>query len=76
MQTYSSRDIRDLIAVDPTPKLEAFVRLTAARTGQELNASSLSVDLGTPVTTIRRWIEALRRGYLIELIPPYSRNAG
>jgi len=76
VQTYSSRDIRDIIAVDSTPKLEAFVRLTAARTGQELNAPSLSVDLGTPVTTIRRWIEALRRGYLIELIPPYSRNAG
>jgi hypothetical protein len=76
VQTYSSRDIRDIIAVDSTPKLEAFVRLTATRTGQVLNASGLSADLGVPVTTIRRWTEALLRGYLIELIPPYSRNAG
>lgn len=76
VQTYASRDIRDIVAVDSTPRLEAFVRLTAARTGQVLNASGLSADLGVPVTTIRRWVEALRRGYLIELIPPYSRNAG
>ena len=52
------------------------MRLTAARTGQELNVSDLSKDLGTPVTTIRRWLEALQRSYLIELIPPYSRNSG
>ena len=76
VEVFANRDIRELIAVDSSPRLEAFVRLTAAWTGQELNASHLSNDLGVPVTTIRRWLEALRRSYLIELVPPYSRNAG
>jgi hypothetical protein len=76
VEIFSRRDIRDIIAVDSTPRLEAFVRLTAARTGQTLNVSGLSNELGIPVTTVRRWLEALQRSYLIEFIPPYSRNAG
>lgn len=73
---FSQRDIREITAVDSTPRLEAFVRLTAAWTGQVLNVSGLAGDLGIPVTTVRRWLEALRRAYLIETIPAYSRNAG
>lgn len=76
VEIFSRRDIRDIIAVDSTLRLEAFVRLTAAGTGQTLNVSGLSNDLGIPVTTVRRWLEALQRSYLIELIPPYSRNPG
>jgi predicted AAA+ superfamily ATPase len=75
VEIFSRRDVRDVVSVESTPRLEAFVRLTAARTGQELNVAGLSNDLGVPVTTIRRWLEALQRSYLIELIPPYSRNA-
>lgn len=76
VEIFSRRDILEILEVESAPRLEAFVRLTAARTGQELNVSGLSNDLGTPVTTIRRWLEALQRSYLIELIPPYSRNSG
>lgn len=38
--------------------------------------SGLSNNLGISITTVRRWLETLRRSYLIELIPPYSRNSG
>ena len=76
VEIFSRRDILEILEVESAPRLEAFVRLTAARTGQELNVSDLSRDLGTPVTTVRRWLEALQRSYLIELIPPYSRNPG
>ncbi len=76
VEIFSRRDILEVLEVESAPRLEAFVRLTAVRTGQELNVSGLSNDLGTPVTTIRRWLEALQRSYLIELIPPYSRNSG
>jgi predicted AAA+ superfamily ATPase len=73
---FSRRDVLEILEVESAPRLEALVRLTAARTGQELNVTGLSNDLGTPVSTIRRWLEALQRSYLIELIPPYSRNSG
>jgi predicted AAA+ superfamily ATPase len=76
VEIFSRRDILEILEVESAPRLEAFLRLTAARTGQELNVTGLSNDLGTPVTTIRRWLEALQRSYLIELIPPYSRNSG
>lgn len=76
VEIFARRDILEVLAVESAPRLEAFVRLTAARTGQELNVTGLSKELGTPVTTIRRWLEALRRSYLIELVPPYSGNSG
>lgn len=75
VRIFADRDARELIAVDSPGRLEAFVRLTAARTGQELNASGLANDLGMPLTTVRRWLEVLRRAFLIEVVPPYSRNA-
>lgn len=76
IQVFSNRDVRELVAVDSAARFEAFVRLVSARSGQELNASGLSNDLGIPVSTVRRWIEALQRSYLIETVPAYSRNAG
>jgi predicted AAA+ superfamily ATPase len=76
VEVFSNRDVRDVVAVDSSARLEAFVRLTAARTAQELNASSMSNALGVSVHTIRRWLEALERSYLVELVPAYSRNAG
>ena len=75
VEVFSNRDVRDVVAVEVPARLEAFVRLTAARTGQELNASGFSGDLGIPVSTVRRWLEALERSYLVETVPPYSRNA-
>ncbi len=75
VEIFANRDARELITVDSPGRLEAFVRLTAARTGQELNAAGLASDLGMPLTTVRRWLEVLRRAFLIELVPPYSRNA-
>lgn len=75
VEVFSNRDIRDLIAIESSPRFESFLRLTATRTGQQLNASGLANDLGVPVTTIRRWLEALQRSYLLEFVPPYSRNA-
>lgn len=75
IEVFSSRDARELIAVDSPGRLEDFVRLTAAWTGQGLNISGLAGDLRMPVTTARRWLDVLQRSYLIHLIPPYSRNA-
>lgn len=73
---FASRDIREVIGIDSAERFESFLRLTAARTGQLLNLSGIASDLGIPVTTLRRWMGALERSYLTELVQPYSRNAG
>ncbi len=75
VETFSRRDIREVVGIESPERFESFLRLLAARTAQELNTSGLSRDLGTPVNTIRRWIDALQRSYLIEVIPPFSRNS-
>jgi predicted AAA+ superfamily ATPase len=72
---FVQRDIRAILAVDTADRFESFFRVVAAWIGQELNASGLSNDLGIPVTTIRRWIDAMARSYMIDLIPPYSNNS-
>ncbi|MGH7656018.1 MAG: ATP-binding protein [Gemmatimonadaceae bacterium] len=72
---FSNRDIQELMAVESSTRLEAFVRLICARTGQELQVSNLARDLGAPATTIRRWLDALQRSFLLEVVPAYSRNS-
>ncbi|MGI8811464.1 MAG: ATP-binding protein, partial [Pyrinomonadaceae bacterium] len=63
------------VGVDSPERFERFFRLICTWTGHELNASAISRDLGIPVNTIRRWIDALERSFLVEIIQPYSRNA-
>jgi predicted AAA+ superfamily ATPase len=75
VSVYSRRDIREVIGLDSSERFESFVRLMGARIGQPLNYSGFAGDLGVGVNTIRRWIDALKRSYMIELMPPYSRNA-
>jgi len=76
VEVFSGRDIRDLITLESGSRFDDFVRLIGARSAQELNASGIASDLGIPVSTIRRWLDALRRSYLVEVVPAYSRNPG
>ena len=76
VEVFSNRDIRELLAIESSDRFEQFTRLVAARTGQVLNVNGLSTDLGIPVSTVRRWLGALERSFMVELIPAYSRNAG
>lgn len=75
VDVFATRDIRDVLGVESPERFERFFRLICSWTAQELNASAISRDLGTPVNTVRRWIEALERSFMIEVIQPYSRNA-
>ncbi len=75
LATFVRRDIREVLEIESPERFEAFLRLAYARTGQELNYSGMSGDLGTPVRTLRNWGDALARSYMIELVPPYTRNA-
>lgn len=71
---FTSRDVREVLHVESTERFESFLRLAAARTGQILNVSDMAKDLGAKVTTLRRWLDALLRSHLVELLPPYLRN--
>ena len=71
-RTYVDRDVRDVLKVMNLDTFERFVRLTAARTGTELNLSSLAEDVGVSQPTAKEWLTALRIASLVTLLQPHS----
>ncbi|HPV40367.1 MAG TPA: ATP-binding protein [Spirochaetota bacterium] len=76
LQTYLERDVRALMNVSDIREFEQCVRLLAARTGQELNYSALSSQIGVSMPTVKRWVAALEASYIIYLLPPFYENYG
>ena len=74
VETFVQRDAREVLGSELPDRFEQFVRLAAARTGQELNASNFAKDLGVAPNTVQRWVGALKRCYLATTVPAYSRN--
>jgi predicted AAA+ superfamily ATPase len=75
VKTFAQRDVREILQVESPARLEQLFRLLAARTGMELNFSTISRDLGQSVSTIRRWTDAFERTYLVTLVPAFSPNS-
>ena len=76
MQTYIDRDVRGNLRDIHLRDFERFVRLLAARTGQELQISSLAGDVGVTVPTIKAWLTLLEASGLIFFLMPYYKNFG
>lgn len=76
VDTYISRDVREITNVMDTHLFLRFVKLLATRTGQELNLSSLARDLAVDASTIRRWLDILVTSGLILELPAFSGNFG
>lgn len=76
VEIFANRDIRQVLSIDSSDRFEQLIRLIGARTTQVLNYNGLASDLAIPVNTVRRWVDALKRSYLVETIPAYTRNAG
>jgi len=74
IRTYVERDLRDVLRVLDLDAFERFVRLAAARTGQELNLTALAADAGVSQPTAQAWITALRIGFIVTLLPPHHAN--
>jgi len=73
-QTYLERDLRDLASIEHLPEFTRLLTVLALRTGQELNVSSISRDLGLPATTLRRYLGFLEKTFQVFLVPPYFAN--
>lgn len=72
--TYVERDVRQLARIGDWATFRAFLRLTAGRTGQEINLSSLGNDCGVSHNTIREWLSLLEAGFIIHRLPPWHGN--
>jgi predicted AAA+ superfamily ATPase len=73
-RTYVERDVRLLAEVSDWHMFGRFVRLAAALTAQEINASHLGRELGITPQTARRWLDLLVGTYQWFEVPAFSGN--
>ena len=74
VQTYLERDISLISHIENLRTFENFLHLSAGRSGQLLNLSSLANDAGVSHNTIKSWINLLETSGIIFLLKPYHTN--
>ena len=76
VQTYQERHIRGLRQVGDLTQFQSFLRILAARSGQLLNLTDISRDIGIAVNTARAWLSILEATYQVLVLRPYFANVG
>lgn len=75
LETYISRDIKDLSQVADEMAFLKFLSVVAARTASNVNYEALATEIGVSAPTAKQWLSILVSSGLVALIPPYSNNA-
>jgi len=76
IQTYIERDVRGLKQIGDLTGFQSFLRVVAARSGQLLNLSDVSRDLGIAVNTAKAWLSVLEATFQVIILRPYFENVG
>ncbi len=71
IDTYISRDVRELSEVGNVESFKKFIVSVATRTGERLNYSALAMDAGISVPTAKSWLSILTSSGLVYLLEPY-----
>ena len=74
VETYVTRDLRQLLEISNLNRFQTFLRLAAGRSGQLLELSGLADDAGVDHSTARRWISILEASYIVHLLQPHHQN--
>ena len=74
LDTYLTRDVRDLGGVGDLRDFRRCLVLLAGRTGQLLNISEIGRDLGVAVNTVKRWISVMESSFIVYLLKPWYKN--
>lgn len=75
IDTYLSRDIRDLKQVGDLMTFLNFIKVVAARTATNVNYETLAQETGISAPTAKQWLSILAASGLVILIEPYFNNA-
>jgi len=68
----TSEDIRDLSRITHIQKLQTLVFLLPERVGSPLSLNNLKSILGCAHASVKNWLEALKKVYLVFDIAPYA----
>ncbi|MEG1205888.1 MAG: ATP-binding protein [Oscillospiraceae bacterium] len=75
LETYISRDIKDLTQVADEQTFLKFVNVVAARTATNVNYETLASETGVSAPTAKQWLSVMISSGLVALIEPYFNNA-
>ena len=75
LDTYISRDIRNLEQVANETAFMNFIKVVAARTATVVNYEALANEVGISAPTAKSWLSILVSCGIVALIQPYSNNA-
>lgn len=75
LETYISRDIKDLTQVADELSFLNFMTVVAARTATNVNYEVLAGEVGVSAPTVKQWMSILVSSGLVALIPAFSNNA-
>jgi len=76
LETYLQKDLRQLLNVGDLSGFTTFLRTLATQTGQVLNLSEISRNIGIAVNTLGRWISVLESSYIVFRLQPFYKNLG
>lgn len=74
VKSIIERDVKDIAMIRDEIELERLLDILALRTGNLLNVSRLSKDLGMQRETIEKYITILERLFLIRRLPAWHKN--
>ncbi len=76
LSTYLERDVRQILNVASLRDFERFLRATAIRSGQLINRTEISRDVGISSKTVGEWLGVLQASNQILILEPYFENVG
>ena len=74
VKTYIERDVRQLLNIGNELSFYNFLKVVAARTGQELNLTDIANMLDISLNTVKSWLSVLQASGVIYLLQPYYEN--
>lgn len=75
VQTYLSRDIKELTQVADELTFYKFLCIAAARTGSMVNYETLAKEAEISAPTAKQWLSVLVSSGIVIMIEPYHNNA-
>ena len=74
VRTYLERDVRQLSKVGDELAFLRFLKVLAARTGQELNLADIARNVEVAPNTAKNWLSILETSGVVYLLQPYFNN--
>ena len=72
--TLTENVVKRVAGIERPADLPRVVRLCAARSGEEVNVTSLANELGLPPRTLDGYLASLANAFVLQLVPAWSTN--